>query len=75
MRAPVDDEPSTAMAPDHAPEAAHELAFVDDQVSVELAPLAIVLGLAVKLIVGAGCVTETVTNCAALPPVPVQDSV
>jgi hypothetical protein len=48
---------------------------VGDQVSVELAPLAIVLGLAVKLIVGAGCVTETVTNCAALPPVPVQVSV
>jgi hypothetical protein len=67
--------PFTAIAPDHAPEAVHELAFADDQVNVELAPLAIVLGLAVRLIVGAGWVTETVTNCAALPPVPVHVNV
>jgi hypothetical protein len=63
------------VAPDHAPEAVHEVAFVDDQVNVELAPLAIVLGLVVRLIVGAGCVTDTVTNCAALPPVPLQVNV
>jgi hypothetical protein len=44
-------------------------------VSVEFAPLAIVLGLAVRLIVGAGCVTDTVADCAALPPVPLQASV
>lgn len=71
----MDDEPRTAKAPDHAPEAVHEVAFVDDQVSVEFAPLAIVLGLAVRLIVGAGCVTDTVADCAALPPVPLQASV
>jgi hypothetical protein len=60
------------MAPDHAPEALHEVAFVDDQFSVELAPLTMVLGLALRLIVGAGGVTDTVTNCVALPPAPVH---
>jgi hypothetical protein len=63
------------MAPDHAPEAVHEVALVADQVSVELLPLAIVLGLAAKLMVGAGWVTDTVADCAALPPAPVQVSV
>jgi len=58
----VDDEPLVASAPDHAPEAVHEVALVDDQVSVELAPLATVLGLALRLTVGAGGVTETVTD-------------
>jgi hypothetical protein len=31
-----------------------------------------VLGLALKATVGAGAVTETVADCVALPPVPVQ---
>jgi hypothetical protein len=34
-------------------------AFVDDQLIVELAPLLMVLGLAVIATVGAGCVTVT----------------
>jgi hypothetical protein len=34
-----------------------------------------VLGLAVSATAGAGCVTETVADCVALPPVPVQVSV
>jgi hypothetical protein len=45
-----------------------------DQVSVALAPLAIVLGAAMRLTVGAGVcgVTETVAAWVALPPGPVQ---
>jgi hypothetical protein len=45
---------------------------VDDQLNIEAPPLATVLGLAAKLTVGAGEVTETVADCVALPPLPVQ---
>ncbi len=75
MSAPVDCEPLTALLPDQAPEAVHEVALVLDHVSVELAPLATVLGLALRLTVGAGGVTDTVADCNALPPAPVQVSV
>jgi hypothetical protein len=43
-----------AWLPDHAPDAVHEVAFVELHVSVELAPLATELGLAVRVTVGAG---------------------
>ncbi len=72
VRAPVDAEPFVASLPDQAPEAVQEVAFVETQARVELAPLATVLGLAVKLTVGAGVVTETVADCTALPPGPTQ---
>jgi hypothetical protein len=75
VSAPVDFDPLRPTAPDHAPEAVHEVALVADQVSVELLPLATVLGLAAKLIVGTGWVTDTVADCAALPPLPVQANV
>ena len=65
-------EPLTALVPDQAPEAAHDVALVEDQVNVEPLPLATVLGLAAKVTVGAGEVTDTVADCAALPPLPVQ---
>jgi hypothetical protein len=74
VSAPVDCEPLAAMLPDQAPEAVHEVALVADQVNVELLPLATVLGLAAKVTVGAGEVTETVADCVALPPVPAQVS-
>jgi hypothetical protein len=48
--------------------------LVDDQLNMEALPLAMVLGLAAKLTVGAAAVTETVADCVALPPVPVQAS-
>jgi hypothetical protein len=35
----VDCEPVTVLLPDQAPEAAHEVALVEDQVSVEVPPL------------------------------------
>jgi hypothetical protein len=50
----------------------HEVAFVADQVNVEALPLVTELGLALRLIVGAGDFTDTVADCAALPPFPVQ---
>ncbi len=65
-------EPLVASLPLHPPEAVQDVALVDDQDSVELPPLAMVLGLALKLTVGAGEVTVTVADCAALPPAPVQ---
>jgi len=70
----VDCEPLVALAPDHPPDAEHEVALLDDQVSVDAAPLAIVLGLAVKATVGVGWVTDTVLVCVALPSLPVQVS-
>jgi len=76
VSAPVDSEPPVAaLAPDQAPDAIQDVAWVADQDSMEPLPLATVLGLAEKLTVGAGVVTETVADWAALPPLPVQLSV
>jgi hypothetical protein len=60
------------LLPDHAPEAVQEVALVADQAKVALLPLITELGLALRLIVGAGAFTDTVADCAALPPAPVQ---
>lgn len=68
-------EPLADMVPDQAPEAVQEVALVADHVTVELPPLATVLGLADKVTTGAGAVTETVVDCVALAPLPVQVSV
>ena len=75
VSAPVDCVPATAFVPDQAPEATHEVAFVEDHVSVALLPLFIALGPTLKVTVGAAGLTETVADCVALPPVPVQVSV
>jgi hypothetical protein len=50
------------LLPDQAPEAEHEEAFWTVQLSVELVPLAIVLGPALRLTVGAAGDTETVAD-------------
>ena len=42
---------------------------------MEPLPLAMVLGLAANVTVGAGGVTDTVADCVALPPAPVQVNV
>lgn len=75
VSAPEDCEPLADMVPDQAPEAVQEVALVADHVTVELPPLATVLGLADKVTTGAGAVTETVVDCVALAPLPVQVSV
>ncbi len=54
--------PDVALLPLHAPEAVHEVALVDDHVSVELPPLSTVVGLAERLIVGAGVVGASATQ-------------
>jgi hypothetical protein len=60
------------LAPDQPPPALQEVAFREDQVKVELPPLAIALGPTLKLTVGARAVTETVADCTELPPAPTQ---
>lgn len=75
MSAPVDWVPVIALVPDHAPDAAQEVAFVADHVSVALPPLLIALGPTLSVTVGADALTETVADCAALPPPPVHVSV
>jgi hypothetical protein len=74
--APLDCVPLVALLPDQPPEAVHEVALADDQVSAALLPLATVLGLALILTVGAAAATETVVDWVALlPPKPVQVNV
>ena len=68
----MDCEPLIGLRPDQAPEAVHAVAFAAFQLSVELVPLTRVLGVALMLTVGAVDLTETVADCVALPPAPVQ---
>lgn len=60
------------MAPDHPPDALQAVALAELHVSVALAPLATALGPTLKLTVGVGDLTETVADCEALPPAPLQ---
>lgn len=75
VRAGVARDPAVASAPLQPPEAAQAVALVDDQVNDDVEPLWTVAGFAVRVTVGAGEVTETVADCAALPPLPLQVSV
>jgi hypothetical protein len=76
LRAPVDLEPLMASLPDQPPEAVQAVALFADQLKVELAPLATVLGFALSVTVAVGAaVTVTVAVWTALPPGPVQDRV
>ena len=75
VSAPVDCVPVTAFAPDQAPEATQEVAFAADHVNVALLPLLIALGPTLNVTVGADAFTETVADCTAVPPAPVQVSV
>jgi hypothetical protein len=63
--------PLVGSLPDQPPEAVHELAFADDQVSVEAAPIATPLGLDDRVIVGTGAPTGVFTGgpTADAPPV------
>jgi hypothetical protein len=70
----VDCDPLALFAPLHAPDPVHEVVLAEVQLSVALAPLAIELGLALKATVGAAALTDTVADCAALPPAPAQVS-
>jgi hypothetical protein len=54
VSAALDSLPEVALVPDQAPEAAQEVALVEDQVSVEDPPLAIDVGFAASDTVGTG---------------------
>jgi len=53
VSAPVDWLPELALAPDHAPEATQEVAFVEDQLSIEEPPLVTDVGFAASDTAGA----------------------
>lgn len=73
LSAPLDCEPLIALLPDQPPVAVQDVALVDDHVSFDAPPLATVLGFALKPTVTVGCaLTDTVADCTALPPAPVQ---
>lgn len=70
--APVDWLSEVALAPDQLPEAVQEVAFVEDQVSVEDPPLVTDLGFAASDTVGSGdeVVPGTVAVSGGAPPLP-----
>lgn len=73
VSAALDCDPLMPLGPDQPPDAVHAVALVDDQLSLDVPPLATVLGLALKPTVTEGCaLTETVADCAAVPPAPVH---
>lgn len=65
VNVPVDCVPETAFAPVQPFEAVHDVALVEDQVSVELAPEATDVGFAVSVTVGAG--VDAVTSIVTAP--------
>jgi hypothetical protein len=73
LSAAVDCEPLVARLPDQPPEALQLVALVEDQLRVEVPPLDTLVGLAASVTVGCdGVATDTVVDCAADPPAPVQ---
>jgi hypothetical protein len=81
VNAPVDWLPEVPLGPiPHAPEDAQDVAFVEDQVSVDDPPVAMVVGFAASDTVGTGGgggapETVTVAEALALPPELLQVSV
>ena len=75
LSAPVPALPFVGSVPDQPPDAVQPVALLEDQLSTADPPLFTVAGLALRLTAGAGAETLTVTDCAALPPGPVQVSV
>ncbi len=69
---PVDWVPETALLPLQAPEAMHEVACAELQLSVAELPLMMALGPTLRATVGVGAVTVTVTDWDAEPPAPEQ---
>lgn len=59
---PVLCDPLVGLAPDQLPDAVQDAALVVDHVRVELEPLVTELGAALKVMVGAGVLTVTVTD-------------
>jgi hypothetical protein len=72
VSAPVLCVPLVALLPLQLPDAVHEVAFVELQVSVDAAPLATDVGFAVNVTVGAGTTVTVAVATLLVPPVPVQ---
>jgi hypothetical protein len=60
LSAPVDALPVIGWEPLQSPDAAHEVAFAELQLSADELPLTTLVGLAVKVIVGAACTVAVV---------------
>jgi hypothetical protein len=69
---PVDWLPEIALLPDHAPEAEQEVAFVEDQVSIEDPLLVTDAGLAARDTVGDGGKSTPPVQFAGSDPPPPQ---
>jgi hypothetical protein len=67
-------EPAVATEPVQPPEAVQAEALLDDQVNVDLPPLATLVGLALIETLGGVEDTVTVADCDAEPPAPVHVS-
>jgi hypothetical protein len=72
VRAPVLCVPLVALVPLQPPVAVHEVALVELHVSVEAAPLAIEVGFAVNVTVGAGTTVTVAVATLLVPPAPLQ---
>ena len=68
----MDWVPLMVFVPDQAPDAVQAEALVEDQFKAALPPLVIELGVALRCTLGGVALTETVADCVALPPPPVQ---
>jgi hypothetical protein len=64
--------PAVDIVPDQPPDATQPVAPLAAQLSDELCPVLMLVGLAVSETVGAGAVTATLTELEALPPAPVH---
>jgi hypothetical protein len=67
--------PLVASVPVQPPLAVQEVAFVLDQVNIELAPDAMVVGFADRVAVGIGAIVTVALAGALVPPTPVQVNV
>ena len=72
VMAPVLCVPLVALAPLQPPVAVQEVALVELHVSVELPPLAMDVGAAVNVTVGAGTTVTVAVAIELVPPVPLQ---
>jgi hypothetical protein len=68
VSAPVDSEPDGDLDPVHAPAAWHDVASVDDQVSIDALPLGTVVGSALRVNVGSlASIGQAVNRIAPSP--------
>jgi hypothetical protein len=73
VRAPVLWLPPMPFAPANVPPvAAQDVALVEPHVSVDVPPLAIVVGFAVSVAVGTGAMVTVAVAAVLMPPAPVQ---